>query len=86
MGIDEQIIYDALSNIRSSVDADGYELEVREFTAGMLRLVINARKGACEECLIAKPIMESILRAALDDIPGFEKRIQKITLVYPGEA
>jgi hypothetical protein len=67
--------------IAASLAAEGYFLDVEpEDAAGRrLRVTIRASEDACEDCLIPKPMMLTLMRGRLGDDPP------AITLVYPKE-
>jgi hypothetical protein len=65
------------------LEADGYELELREEGADRLIAEIKAGPDACADCLVPKDMMrgyfDSALRKALDAPPEVE-------LIYPADA
>lgn len=65
-----------VQSIRSTLEADGYELEVRE-EAERVGVRIIATPDACEECLVPKELMLTMLEDALG-VPG-----ASIDLAYP---
>jgi hypothetical protein len=62
--------------LRSSLAADGYELEMAE-EGGRVRVTITATDQACADCLVPKDLMRSILAQALS-VPA-----DAIDLTYP---
>jgi hypothetical protein len=68
----------ALDGLRSTLAADGYRLTVTETGSGA-EVRIAAGPDACADCLVPKPIMRSVLTAALG-VPA-----EAITLVYPAD-
>jgi len=72
----------ALASLGTMLEADGYELELREEGAGLLVAQIKAGPDACEDCLVPKDMMrgyfDSALRKALDAPPDVE-------LIYPAD-
>jgi hypothetical protein len=69
----------ALSGLRSTLEADDYRMAVTE-TGGSVEVTITAGPAACDDCLVPKPIMRNILHAALG-VPE-----DAIVLVYPADA
>jgi hypothetical protein len=67
-----------LQALRSSLAADGYELEVRA-EDGRVGVRISATPQACADCLVPKPLMRAMLRDAL----GVSE--ESIDLTYPSE-
>ena len=70
---------EALQRLRSSLEADGYRLDVRQGDAGRVGVRISATPTACADCLVPKPLLRSILRQAL----GVAE--DSIDLSYPSE-
>ena len=70
---------EGLQAIRSSLEADGYVMEVSE-TGGRVDVRISATPEACEDCLVPKQLMRGILGQAL----GVAE--DSIDLTYPVEA
>lgn len=68
-----------VQSIRTSLEADGYELEVRE-EAERVGIRVIATPEACEECLVPKELMLTMLEDALG-VPG-----TSIDLAYPLDA
>jgi hypothetical protein len=69
---------EGLQALRSSLEADGYRLEVRA-EDGRVGVRISATPQACADCLVPKPLMRSMLRDAL----GVGE--ESIDLTYPSE-
>jgi hypothetical protein len=69
----------ALAGLRDTLAADDYRLAVQESGPGV-EVRITAGPDACEDCLVPKPLMRSILHSALG-VPE-----ERITLVYPTDA
>jgi hypothetical protein len=67
-----------LRTMRAALEADGYRLDVNE-RGERLEARISAGPGACEDCLVPKPVLLAMLRQALG-VPE-----QAIDLHYPGE-
>ena len=70
---------EGLQAIRSSLEADGYVMEVSE-DGERVGVRISATPEACEDCLVPKPLMRGILGQAL----GVAE--DSIDLTYPVEA
>ncbi|TMC07269.1 MAG: hypothetical protein E6J41_16415 [Chloroflexi bacterium] len=68
-----------LQTMRAALEADGYLLDVSE-AGERLEARISAGPGACEDCLVPKPVLLAMLHQALG-VPE-----QAIDLRYPGEA
>jgi hypothetical protein len=68
-----------LQTMRAALEADGYLLHVSE-DGERLEARISAGPGACEDCLVPKPVLRAMLQQAL----GVPERA--IDLRYPGEA
>jgi hypothetical protein len=69
----------ALSGLRSTLEADDYRMALAE-TGDRVEVTITAGPAACEDCLVPKPIMRNILHAALG-VPE-----DAIVLKYPADA
>lgn len=65
-----------VQSIRTSLEADGYELEVQE-DGERVGVRVTATPEACEECLVPKELMLTMLEQALE-VPG-----ASIDLTYP---
>jgi hypothetical protein len=74
MTIDEN----GLATIRTSLEADGYRLDVQDRGDQLLALV-SATEYACEDCLVPKSLMRAMMEQALG-VPA-----TAIDLRYPGE-
>lgn len=70
-----------LEGFREGLVADGYDLLVDGFANGTAKLRITAGPEACEECLIPKKLMVSMLEDSLKELPD----VQAIEVLYPGE-
>jgi hypothetical protein len=68
-----------LRTMRAALEADGYLLDVSE-DGERLEARISAGPSACEDCLVPKPILRTMLQQALG-VPE-----DSIDLLYPGEA
>ncbi len=67
------------SDLRASLAADGYELEMAE-ASGRVSVTIIATPQACADCLVPKDLMRGILGQTLGVAP------ERIDLTYPREA
>jgi hypothetical protein len=81
MTIDLNAVREAIEGTRAGLDAAGYSIACAE-AAGRLQLTIAARDGACEDCLVPKPVFTSIVQRELDD-KGI--RVEAIDVIYPVE-
>jgi hypothetical protein len=81
MAIDLQAASSAIHQTRDGLAAAGYAIDV-DAPAGELVFRVRAEPGACEDCLVPKPIFVDILGRELADagisVPSFE-------VVYPLE-
>lgn len=66
-----------LAELRTSLQADGYDLAVTESVDGGYAVDILAGPDACADCLAPEPLMRSILQSALE-VPE-----EQIALTYP---
>lgn len=66
---------EGLASIRTSLEADGYEIEVTD--GDRVAVVISATPEACAECLVPASVMVPILEHTLK-VPG-----DRIDLTYP---
>lgn len=66
---------EGLASIRTSLEADGYAIEVTD--GQRVEVVISATPQACAECLVPESVMVPILEHALK-VPG-----ERIDLTYP---
>ncbi len=64
--------------LRAALETDGYLIDVRDVD-GRVEARISATAGACEDCLVPKPVFRAMLRQALG-VPE-----DAIDLRYPGE-
>jgi hypothetical protein len=69
----------ALSGLRSTLEADDYRMAVTE-SGSSVEVTITAGPDACDDCLVPKSIMRNILHAALG-VPE-----DAIVLNYPADA
>jgi hypothetical protein len=69
----------AVEITRTMLKEDGYDVRLEGYDPGELRLEIVAGPQACEECLVPKEILSSIIEANLPaDLSG-----TRVTLTYP---
>lgn len=73
--LDEQAIQD----LRSSLDADGYRLEINE-EGDRVNVAVVATPEACADCLVPRALFLGILEGSL----GVSEH--SIDLTYPNEA
>jgi hypothetical protein len=64
--------------LRSALETDGYLMDIVE-AGTRIRVAISATPEACEDCLVPKDLMRSILGQTLD-VPE-----DAIDLIYPTE-
>jgi hypothetical protein len=74
MGVDQP----RLEKIRQSLEADDYRLEV-VVHSGQATVSIAAGPSACDDCLVSKDLMRSMLAPVLGVPPDM------IALAYPAE-
>jgi hypothetical protein len=74
----------ALQSMRTMLAADGYELNVR-VDDGRLDLRVAATDGACEDCLVPKPVMRDIAVQMLGK-EGISGDATDVVLTYPTDA
>jgi Fe-S cluster biogenesis protein NfuA len=73
----------ALQKMRTMLAADGYELDVR-VDGGRLDLRVVATGGACEDCLVPKPVLRDIAVQMLDK-EGIGGEASDVELTYPAD-
>lgn len=81
MRIDLTVVAAAISGTREGLAASGFEIDCAE-QAGHLVFTVRALEGACEDCLVPKPIFASILKQELGD-GGIH--VEAFEVVYPVE-
>jgi hypothetical protein len=69
----------ALNGVETMLRSDGYGLRI-EKQADMLTLIIHALPSACEECLVPKSMMSSVIGSALAKA---DLHVGQFELVYP---
>jgi hypothetical protein len=75
----DQGAHSGLESMRTALQADGYEIDVRE-VGGHVDAQITATADACEDCLAPKAVLLAMLGQALG-VP-----VESIDLRYPGES
>lgn len=71
---------DQVVDFASALDADGYDMVLNRLDDGRIRGEVIARPDACEDCLVPKPVMASILAGAC------AVDTEHVELRYPGDA
>lgn len=66
MAIDLAAVSAAIEGTRVGLDAAGFGIECDD-RGGRLVLVVQAKEGACEDCLVPKPVFASIVGKELSD-------------------
>jgi len=79
MAIDLQAASEAIHQTRDGLAAAGYAIDV-DAPAGELVFTVRAQEGACEDCLVPKPIFLDILGRELADA-GLQ--VGSFRVVYP---
>jgi hypothetical protein len=79
MATDVNTVSQALTPLRTGVQADGYDLEVRSVENGVAHVLVVAGPNACKECLVPKPIMAGTIKMSLRSLP----EITRVELTYP---
>jgi hypothetical protein len=74
----------ALAPLRSMLAADGYELALREESAGVLLAEIKSGPQACANCLVPKTMMQGYVEEALRSSRIAEPL--EIRLIYPSDS
>lgn len=69
-----------LDNLRQTLASDGYELNAEVGNDGGAQVAVVAGPDACEDCLVPKDLMRTMLEPALG-VPA-----DRIQLVYPTDA
>jgi hypothetical protein len=78
--LDLNAVSAAITGTRDSLAASGYAIDCAEDQPGALTLTVRALDGACEECLVPKPIFSAILAQELAE-GGIE--VTALMLNYP---
>jgi hypothetical protein len=71
---------DGIITIASSLDADGYDLQIDRLDDDRIRGEVSARPDACADCLVPKGVMATIIATAC----GIDA--SAVELVYPEDA
>jgi hypothetical protein len=79
MTIDVPSFAKALEPTRQGLDAAGFDLDLAE-ADGKLRMLVRAREGACEDCLVPKSLFR---RMAVDEIQEAGLQQPEIEILYP---
>lgn len=79
MSLDVAGLSQALEPTRKGLDAAGFDLDLAE-AEGRLRLLVRAREGACEDCLVPKALFRSM---ATDEIREAGLPAPELDIVYP---
>lgn len=69
---------EGLRSLRSTLEADGYRLEVQE-EGDRVEVRISATPEACPDCLVPEPVLRGILQQTLGVPEG------SIDLTYPND-
>jgi hypothetical protein len=80
--IEHDQVTSSFEPIRQTLDADGYALVVESVGETSVNVRVDATPSACEECLVPKDVMATILTQALTTagLDGLE-----LSIAYPGE-
>ena len=79
--MDLKSVGEAIKDTRQGLEAGGYQLEIEDLD-GRLVLSIKALLGTCEECLVPKAVMASIVTEELRE-KGI--MVRGIDIVYPAD-
>ena len=79
--MDLKSVGEAIKDTRQGLEAGGYQLECEDVD-GRLVLSIKALQGTCEECLVPKTVMASIVTEELRE-KGI--MVRGIDIVYPAD-
>jgi hypothetical protein len=74
----------ALAEIRTALQADGYDLMLTADDSGRITLEVKAGPNACADCLIPKDVFVSIVAHAIGDGTG-QAGERDLSIIYPGE-
>jgi len=80
--LDVASVVSALAPISGALEADGYQLVVSLPGKDRLRVQITAGPEACEDCLIPRSMMESMIETAVN---GAGLPLPTLDVVYPVE-
>lgn len=76
---DVSTVDEAVTPIRTALEADGYELRVEEGAEGLV-LRIVAGPDACEDCLVPPAVMRPMIGKVLEDAGADDLDFD---LIYP---
>jgi hypothetical protein len=80
--VDTSAVEAALDDLRPALGADGFDLRIGAISAdGDVELVLEAKAGACLDCLVPEDMMVEILENAIHDR---DKSFGAVTLVRVG--
>lgn len=69
-------VSDALAPFRETLQADGADVEVKDYDGGVLRLRLNIDSASCIDCVLPKAMLEEAilhgLRKHLPDVKHVE--------------
>ena len=77
----DQAIEGPITQLRTMLGADGYEVEWRATGPDSIALQVVAGADACEDCLVPKSVMQSIVGQLLEPAG-----LTASDIAYPGEA
>ncbi|TDV57731.1 hypothetical protein [Actinophytocola oryzae] len=69
----------ALAGLREGLQSDGYDLVVEDRRDEVLELRVVATPEACDECLVPKDLMASVI---MDSLPA-DLGVRQVALRYP---
>jgi Fe-S cluster biogenesis protein NfuA len=74
-------IEDALRDVKSTLGADGFDLEVREVDQGRVVLAVTPGSEACADCLVPRSILTAVVAKHLQ-----ENGVALVAdVLYPGD-
>jgi Fe-S cluster biogenesis protein NfuA len=83
--IEESIVESALEVLRPSLDADGFDLLVGPILAdGIVQVVLEAKPGACLDCLVPEDAMIHIIEGAIREREPTFNHIQLVKKGFDG--
>ncbi len=72
--VDQSNIDSALEPLRAGLGPDGFELRVGKIVGGDVQVILEAKPGACLECLVPDELMVSMLTDAVRrEFPALDK-------------
>jgi hypothetical protein len=69
----------ALDIVAEGLKVDGYEFKIHGLDDGTLRVEIAAGESACEECLVSKDLMSTIIMGNLPQ----GGPVERVDITYP---